>query len=115
MNIAKISNSPVDIYVPRDIKSDSTKQIFSKNEHSDKIKFNSWQQDILINALDKMINNVQLDNNHPLGKPENQALENYQDAMNVLSQLNSDLIRNYGSQAQANVSSTTFLQLVTEA
>jgi hypothetical protein len=114
MNIAKISTNQSESYIPREIKVDSTKQTMLKTEQSNGLKMNKWQQDILINAMDKLINNIQLDNSHPLGKAENQPLENYKEAMDVLSEMNSESLRNFGSKAQANISAETFLQLVVE-
>lgn len=114
MNITKISTSQVESYIPREIKSDSNKHIMAKTEYNNDLKMNKWQQDVLLNAIDKLFNNIQLDNNHPLGRKENQPIENHSEAIEILSGLNEDFLRTYGSQAQANISAETFLNLVSE-
>lgn len=114
MNISNISTNQVESFIPREIKVENNKQNVVETPVNDVIKLNPWQKDILTNAIDKLLNNIQLDNSHPLKMAENKPLESYQEALNILEEINSESLRNFGSQAQANVSAYTFMQLMIE-
>ncbi|GAB1372456.1 hypothetical protein MASR1M45_25180 [Candidatus Kapaibacterium sp.] len=115
MNITKISTNQAESYFPREIKVDNLKKNMAINDNSEVIKLSTWQKDVLTNAIDKLLNNIQLDNSHPLGRLENQPIETYREAIAVLEEMSSESLRNFGSQAQANVSAESFLNLVMEA
>ncbi|MBX3043978.1 MAG: hypothetical protein KIT33_08305 [Candidatus Kapabacteria bacterium] len=118
MNIAKISTNVVETYIPKEIKFDPAKQKNDVSYGNNSKKLNNWQEEILIGAIDKLVNNIQVDNSHPLGMSKNAPIESYAEAVKVLSEINSDNysdnLKNFGSQAQANVSAETFLQLILE-
>lgn len=114
MNIAKIATSPTESYFPREIKFETAKQIAEKTAPSQDAKLNAWQKDILINALDKLVNNIQVDNSHPLGRAENAPIETRSEAFAVLETINSDYLSKFGSQFQANISAASFMNLVME-
>lgn len=112
MNIAKIGLSQSEAYIPREIKYENLKPSTDNLTQNDNKKLNSWQEEILISGVDKLVNNIQMDNNHPLSRLENSPIEDYKTAMDVLSSINIDSIRAFGSEAQANVTASTFLQLI---
>jgi len=114
MNISKISTNQAESYIPRELKVESTRQNTAKSDTDNKQKLNNWQEQILLNAIDKLANNIQVDNSHPLGRPENSPLESYDEAMQLLSEINSESLRNFGSKAQANVSPESFMRLLIE-
>jgi len=74
----------------------------------------SWQKDILIAALDKLENNMQVENKDPLNYMDNPPIENFQEALQELKMLiNSDFSK-YASQAQANLTPADILYLFEE-
>jgi hypothetical protein len=114
MNITKIGVNQSESYIPREVAVDSTRTKSTINQNTENSNLNNWQEDILINALDKLANNIQVDNSHPLGRAENRPLASYQEALDILSEINAESLRNVGSSAQANVSASSFIQLMME-
>lgn len=114
MNISKIGLSQAESYLPREIKFDSVKHNTEKNTQVQSQKLSAWQEEILITAMDKLVNNIQVDNSHPLGRLENKPIETNQEALAVLEKINPEYLFSFGSEAQANVSAASFIQLVME-
>jgi hypothetical protein len=71
----------------------------------------SWQKEILMQALDKLENNRQMENIHPLDKRESAPIENYQEALNELDFLNTDTFNSQAGPAQANLNPQDVLYL----
>lgn len=114
MNISKIGVNPTETYFPREIRNEAVKLNTEKSNDANTLKFNKWQEEILISALDKLANSIQLDNSHPLGRLENQPIETKAEALAELEKINVESLRNFGSQAQANVSASSFIKLIME-
>lgn len=114
MNISKIGLSQAESYIPREIKNDSVKNLTEKNVQVREQKLSAWQQEILISALDKLVNNIQVDNSHPLGRLENKPIVTHIEALASLEKINPDYLLQNGSEAQANVTAAAFIKLVME-
>jgi len=63
----------------------------------------AWQKDILLQAMDKLENNVQVNNNHPLGKANYEPIESFDEALIELGFIKSPFFKQYASEAQANL------------
>jgi len=91
-----------------------------KIEKSDKLNISNlssetasaqWQRDILLTALDKLENNLQAEDNHPLSKLSNAPIETFEEALFELSFLRSPKFKETASQAQANLKAADVLYL----
>lgn len=100
-----------------------TKINLSKIEKSDKLNISNqandvasaqWQKDILLSAIEELENNLQIDDNHPLGKLSNAPIETYEEALIELSFLRSPIFKSTASQAQANIKAEDILYLFQE-
>ncbi len=67
--------------------------------------------EIINQTLNNLVNNLQSDNNHPLSKPQNAPIENFNEALSILNNINSHQLKSTGLQAQANISATDLLQI----
>lgn len=76
--------------------------------------FNSWQKDILLDAILKLENNKQVDNSHPLSKADNRPIETFDEAIIELAGVKSDKFASSASKAQANIAPKQVLDLFME-
>jgi len=92
---------------------DKKTQEIDKNGNPDsELNKTSWQKDILINALDKLENSIQIDDkSHPLGGAENVPIETYSEALDELKKLVESNFSQYASKAQANLTPGDILYL----
>lgn len=106
-------------YKPEELKNIN----FNKIDKSDKLNISTqanetassqWQRDILLTAIEKMENNLQIDDNHPLGKVSNAPIETFEEALIELSFLKSDKYQNTASLAQANIKAEDIFYLFKE-
>lgn len=124
MNVVKISNGMLsDIntkaYTPKEINKNETKTAENTKISAQETAENTankikWQKDILISALDKLENNIQLDNSHPLSEQKNIPIETFDEALIELSFINSSFFKADGSNAQANISATSIIELFSD-
>lgn len=117
------SNSLQDLNLPVFRPEEININNLSKTDKSDKLKISNsssevasaqWQKDILMSALDNLENNIQIDDNHPLGKISNAPIETFEEALIELSFLNSPKFKFQASQAQANLKAEDVLYLFKE-
>jgi hypothetical protein len=73
--------------------------------------FNSWQKDILLDAISRLENNKQVDNSHPLGKANNGPIETFDEAIIELAGVKSNEFAGSASKAQANIVPQQILDL----
>ncbi len=66
-------------------------------------KETKWQQNILLDVISDLENNLQPDNNHPLGRADYQPIENLQEALAQMPYFQTDAFKSTASQAQANL------------
>ena len=116
VNMGAVSNLNIKPYIPEEITVDEVKNakkdIKSDNLDAQKDVFSStWQQDILLDAINKLENNIQVNNIHPLDSIPNQPIENFEEALKELKNVDLSLIRRDGSDAQANISPETIISL----
>ncbi len=71
----------------------------------------AWQKDILLNALNKLENNVQVDDKSPLNYNTSAPLGTYDDAIKELRSLVDNNFERFASQAQANLTPKDILHL----
>lgn len=117
MNITKIQNIPAGIYQPREIKKSELEKSDELKKTPDAVESKSanvWKKDILLNALDKLENNMQLDDSHPLGRKGNQPIESYEEALIELDSLKKSDFKAQASNAQANIEAKNILSLFVE-
>lgn len=121
MNVTKISNGITNVpnlnnYQPKELaKADSGKVILkTKIDEMDSVDIkqkNIWQKDILLSALDKLENNIHLENNHPLDFERNQPIETFEEALIELSFVRTPLFKAEALNAQANISPSSIWEL----
>ncbi|MGE5479385.1 MAG: hypothetical protein ACM3U1_03050 [Chloroflexota bacterium] len=117
MNVTEIKLNPTQVYEkpnfrvePRPTKpADSIQDTVQISQTA-----NSWQKDILLNALESLENSIQPANSHPLGKLENRPIENFDQALAELDYLHSEKFASEASPAQANIDHAAFLSLFGE-
>jgi hypothetical protein len=117
------NNNPQDarlpIFKPEELKLQNSEKssksdeinIFSKSSETSSTQ---WQKDVLLSALDELENNIQDDDNHPLGKLSNAPIESYDEALIELSFLKTPMFKETASEAQANLTGQDVLYLFTE-
>ncbi len=114
MNISEIRTAEAKPFIPRELRADE-KKIANSKINLDKVDISnnsiSWQNDILLSALDMLENNIQLDNNHPLDRLGNQPIDNFDEALLELRFLQTDTFKNQASSAQANINAADVLSL----
>jgi hypothetical protein len=90
---------------------DTLKQMDTNDIAQNKI----WQQDILKQGLEALENKLQMSNNGTiLGKEENKPIESFEEAIETLHFIKTDLFAKQASNAQANVSPSVVYELLTE-
>lgn len=105
MKVTNIKQAQYDAFQPIELKKSDTKQVSGNIEDKMDISGNksNWQKNILLDALTKIENNIQLDNSHPLDRPENQPIENFDQALIELNFIHSPFFKAQASGAQANL------------
>lgn len=114
MNITEIRTNEPKPFIPRELRPEEKKVANVKiNQDQMEISNNSisWQNDILMSALDMLENNIQLDNSHPLDSVANQPIETFEEAILELRFLQTDTFKAQGSLAQANINAVDVLSL----
>jgi hypothetical protein len=90
-----------------------------QNVISDKVEISSpnpkWQNDILIDVINKLENSKQLDDSHPLDRMENSPIETFEEAIFELKFLQDKKYFSQFGPAQANLSPESVLSLFVEA
>lgn len=116
MKITDINAKTYIPYLPSEVKKGEIKKDSPANQ--DKLEINAsnanWQKDILLDALNMIENNIQLDNNNPLDRPENQPIESYEEALIELQFFNTLTFKHQASKAQANLEPKDVLDLFVE-
>ncbi len=74
----------------------------------------AWQKDILMQAVEKLENNIQTDDSHPLDKKGAAPIESYNEAVIELSLFKNNFDAEQASGAQANISPESILSLFTD-
>ncbi|HRP01847.1 MAG TPA: hypothetical protein PLE30_04275 [Candidatus Kapabacteria bacterium] len=116
MKITEISSQNYQAFQPKELK----KSDISNNsiKSTDKLEINqssnNWQKDILLDALSMIENNIQLDNNMPLDKVQNQPIETYEEALMELNWLKTPFFKAQAYNAQANLEAGDVMYLFTE-
>lgn len=114
MQINSISTQKTAQFNPIEISSDELigkKNIISDKSQTPQIESN-WQLDILINALDKLESKKELSNSsHPLDKPGNVPIDNFQQALKELTFFGTETFRNQALEAQGNVTPQSLLAI----
>jgi hypothetical protein len=88
----------------------TAKKTTSENQNK-QVDRSAWQKDILLNALNKLENNVQVDDKSPLNYNTAAPLSTYDDALKELRSLVDTNFKKYASQAQANLTPHDILYL----
>lgn len=71
----------------------------------------NWQKNILIDALEKLEDNIQVDNSHPLDYSKNAPIETYKEAIKELKFIKTQKFLDEASNAQANININDVLSL----
>lgn len=82
---------------------------------ADEAPYSSWQKNILLSAIEKLENNHQMDNSHPLSKADNVPIETFEEALIELSYFKTNIFRDDAGTAQANLHPENVVSLFTEA
>jgi|GEM_PF-1223885 len=80
-----------------------TKETGKSTQVKDNAVINSWQKDILLQAIDELENNIQPDNSHPLTRSDYRPIDNFHEALVELSFLKNPQFKAEAYQAQANI------------
>ncbi len=117
MNISKIKQQQAMPYAPQVI---SRKELNAAKEKQSSDTYDaaapaSWQKDILLNALDRLENNIQTDDSHPLDRAGNMPIESFDEALIELSFIKTPMFRAQASGAQANINPEDVAQLFTDS
>ncbi len=117
MEISEIKSLIQEVSSSKTLKQAQSKQIDSSeilSAKESKSSMNSWQKDILLDAISMLENNKQLDDSHPLDKSANIPIETFEEALMELSFINTDTFAKEAIGAQANLSGEDILYLFTE-
>lgn len=114
MNIVKIGEIPAQSYEAKEVSKKEVRQNNSEKvsaNEKDQSKKANWQKDILVSALDKLENSIQLDESHPLDNMSNQPIESFDEAKIELSFIKSPFFKEQAAEAQANIEPESILSL----
>ena len=75
--------------------------------------FTNWQNDILLSAIDKLENSIQMDDIHPLSKRDSEPIETYEQALIELNFVKTPKFVQEAYGAQANLNPQDILYLFT--
>lgn len=117
MEIREISTGFVSDYKPKTLSSKELQEIKEKKLTSAKDTQKStsdWQKSILLDALDRLENSIQMDNSHPLDYKNNAPIETFDEALIELSFTKSDIFKEQAYGAQANINASDVVSLFTE-
>ncbi|NLO19412.1 MAG: hypothetical protein GX121_05980 [Ignavibacteria bacterium] len=73
----------------------------------------AWQKDILLDVVNKLENNTQVNNNHPLGKANYEPIESLEEALIELAYIKSPFFKQHALETQANLTAEQVLPLFT--
>ncbi len=73
-----------------------------------------WQQNVLLDAITSLENNMQTNNNHPLGRADYSPIENFEEALSELPFFSSDIFKSQALGAQANLRPQDIASLFSE-
>lgn len=90
---------------------DITKNLQVKSKPVNSNEKAIWQQNVLLNAINKLENNIQVDKTNVLFSDENAPLESYQEALAELRKLVMENNQEYMRDAQANLTPKDILYL----
>lgn len=115
MNVTEIRFNPVNAYdiINFKPKESDKKAVDKAPPQNDVNAINSWQKDILLGGLNKLENNLHLDDINPLDRSHNQPIETHQEALDVLSFVKTQLFKDQASGAQANIKPQDVMDLFT--
>lgn len=118
MQITNINNSGKLQYDPFLLEAleigSETKAKKSENSNNTESVPSGWQKDILLSALDKLEDNIQVDNSSPLNYSASAPIETYSEALAELRGLVENDFEKYASAAQANLTPADILYLFEE-
>lgn len=83
-------------------------------EASDATKPKGWEKQILLDALDKLENNINVEESGPLNYADAAPIETFSEAKAELEKLINSNFKEYASQAQANITPADILYLFEE-
>jgi hypothetical protein len=118
----KVSNLDYQKFIPNSLEQAKTndvsqnKQNYIVDKNDVKIPIN-WQQDILAQGLEMLENKIQVDNNsttYVLDRPENAPIETFEQAVQELKLLNTELFVKQALDAQANIPHKVVFDLLME-
>ena len=109
-NVTKVEknlDSTVDVSIEQ-VK-DKAKSSVDKNKSEGNLT--SWQKDILLSAINKLENNIQMDDIHPLSRRDAAPIETYEQALIELNYVKSPKFAQeaYGAQANLNPQDVMYL------
>lgn len=117
MNITTIKHQPLSV---RDNLAFKNAEVIKKSDiNKEEAKPNTakdtrWQQNILLDVITSLENNLQTDNNHPLGRADYRPIEDLQEALDQLPFFATDTFRSQASAAQANLRAEDVVALFSE-
>lgn len=106
MNISEIRTSGVANYEPFAPAKIDAKKVADNNEKvtlANEKTNETWQKNILLDALDSIESSLVKDNSHPLDLAANAPIESFDEALIELNFIKTPLFKKYASQAQANI------------
>lgn len=111
-NITKVEKtlSSIDDLSIEQVK-DSAKSSIDKEKNNP--NFTSWQKDILLSAINKLENNIQMDDIHPLSRRDSAPIETYEQALIELNFVKSPKFVQEAYGAQANLNPQDIMYLFT--
>ncbi|OGU17710.1 MAG: hypothetical protein A2X61_04395 [Ignavibacteria bacterium GWB2_35_12] len=90
---------------------DTAKSSIDKNKKEGNLT--SWQKDILLSAIDKLENSIQMDDIHPLSRRDAAPIETYEEALIELNYVKSPKFAQEAFGAQANLNPEDVMYLFT--
>lgn len=88
-----------------------SKNIAVKSNQTTTAEKTIWQQNVLLNAIDKLENNIQVDKTSPLFSDENAPIESYKEALEELRKIVLENKQEYMKESQANLTPRDILYL----
>ncbi|TAL69812.1 MAG: hypothetical protein EPN82_04100 [Bacteroidetes bacterium] len=85
----------------------------STDKQKQNANFTSWQKDILLTALEKLENNIQVEDIHPLSRRDAAPIETHDEALNELNFVKSNQFVQEAYGAQANLNPQDIMYLFT--
>ncbi len=114
MNVTQVTVNQENSVEPASAKGleDITKTVKKENAVSDvHLPYTKWQKDIMLSAIKKLENNIQVDDIHPLSRADSAPIDTYQEALIELSHTQSPTFAEQASGAQANLKPEDVLSL----